>query len=157
LKPSFVAGTGLESAKHPDFIHQGSTVDPIYTHFNIGGIEMVKAMTKMSLAVLVLGLLVSGAYAGPISLNATQMDSVAAGGVEKVDGFVCPVIKADGVLNNPHAKAHPIADGYNTVVGPKVSIPVHATNQNGNGRPGVPGGFAAPGDRDYTAVWGFRP
>ena len=118
---------------------------------------MIKATMTIISASMIVGLLASGAYAKPITLNNAQMDGVAAGGVEKVDGFVCPVIKADGVLNNPHAKAHPIADGYNTVVGPNVSIPVHATNRNGDGHPGVSGSFAAPGDTDYTAIWGFRP
>lgn len=116
---------------------------------------MTKVMTKISLAVFTTGLLASGAYAAPVSLSEAQMDSVAAGGVEKVDGFVCPVIKTDAVLNSP--KGIEIGDGQYSIAGPNVSVPVHATNRNGEGRPGPGNDRAAPGDTDYTAIWGVRP
>lgn len=104
-------------------------------------------------------LLASGVYAAPVALNNAQMDGVAAGGVAKVDGFVCPVIKNSGVDHNPHDKAHEIGEtGYYTVVGPNVSVPAGATNREGAGFPsGDAGTFDKPGDIGYTAVWGFRP
>ena len=69
--------------------------------------------------------------------------------VEKTDGFVCPVIKTDAVLNSP--KGMSIGEGHYTIIGPNVSVPVHATNGNGAGTP--PGPHSEPGDTDYTAVW----
>jgi hypothetical protein len=114
---------------------------------------MNKAIIKMTLAVMITGLLASGVYAAPVQLNDTQLDVVAAGGVEKVDGFVCPAIRGHGVVKND--KFFPIGDGYYSFHGPDVSVPVHATNGDGSGRPG--GDFSKPGDKDYSAVWGFRP
>jgi len=70
--------------------------------------------------------------------------------VEKTDGFVCPVIKTDAVLNSPRGGA--IAGGDYTIGGPDVSVPLHATNANGAGSPG--GAHSSPGDTDYTAIWG---
>lgn len=78
---------------------------------------------------------------------------IAAGGQDKVEGFVCPVIKGGGVMKND--KFFEIAGGYYSFHGPDVVVPVHATNQEGVGRPG--GVHASPGDTDYTAIWGFRP
>ena len=120
---------------------------------------MIKATITMISAVMVAGLLASGVHAAPITLNDAQLDGVAAGGVTKVDGFVCPVIKNDGVLHNPHAKAHEIAHtGYYTVVGPNVRVPMHATNRDGAGFPSADSGtFDKPGNIGYSAVWGFRP
>jgi hypothetical protein len=89
------------------------------------------------------------ALADPVALTPAQMDSVAAGGVEKVDGFVCPVISTENVLNSPKAGA--IGQGDYTIGGPDVSIPIHATNGDGAGTP--PGPHSAPGDTDYTAIW----
>lgn len=85
----------------------------------------------------------------PIALSAAQMDAVAAGGVERVDGFVCPVITTDAVLNSP--KGGPIGEGHYTIGGPDVSVPMHATNGDGTGTP--PGPHSQPGDTDYTAIW----
>lgn len=115
---------------------------------------MTKAMMKIGSAVFTASLFASGAYAAPVSLSEAQMDSVAAGGVETVDGFVCPAIPTDGVLNND--KFFSIGDGYYSFHGPDVTVPVLATNADGEGRP-TAGAFSAPGDTDYTAVWGFRP
>ena len=92
--------------------------------------------------------------AAPLALTEQQLDSVAAAGVETVDGFVCPVIKTANVLHSPNSSALG-EQGYYTVLGPNVSVPMHATNLNGAGRPS--GGFAKPGDTSYTAIWGFRP
>ena len=111
--------------------------------------------TIITSAVFATCLLATGAYAAPVSLSDAQMDSVAAGGVEKVDGFVCPVIGTDGVLNSP--KGIDIGDGQYSISGPNVSVPVHATNRNGDGRPGPGNDRAVPGDTDYTAIWGVRP
>ena len=113
---------------------------------------MIKSTMKLTLAVFTTSLLASGAYATPVSLSDSQMDSVAAGGVEKVDGFVCPVISTRGVLNSP--KGIEINGAY-SIKGPEVSVPARATNDGGAGRPG--GDHASPGDTTYTAVWGFRP
>lgn len=99
-------------------------------------------------------LLATGASAEPVSLTATQLDSVTAGGVETVDGFVCPVITTSAVTNSQNGGELGI-EGYYTIGGPEVTVPVHATNGDGDGRPSGP--FAAPGDTDYTAIWGVSP
>ncbi|MEJ2440521.1 MAG: hypothetical protein P8047_04150 [Gammaproteobacteria bacterium] len=77
------------------------------------------------------------------------MDSIAAGGVETVSGFVCPVISTDAVLNSPKGAA--IAGGDYTIAGPDVSVPLHATNGDGTGSPS--GAHTSPGDTTYTAIW----
>lgn len=110
---------------------------------------MTRATTKMALALFATGLFASGAYAGPVSLTAAQMDSVAAGGVETTTGFVCPVISTDAVLNSPNGAT--IGGGDYSIIGPDVTVPVHATNGNGAGTPGGP--HSSPGDTDYTAIW----
>ena len=63
---------------------------------------MIKATIKIVLTMMMVGLLISFAYAEPVSLSETQMDSVTAGGVYKVSAFVCPVITQDavGMRNN---------------------------------------------------------
>lgn len=107
-------------------------------------------MLKQTLTIAACSLLGSAAFAsGAVSLTETQMDSVTAGGVERVDGFVCPVITTDAVLNSP--KGAPIADGHYTIGGPDVMVPIHATNGDGAGSPG--GAHSKPGDTDYTAIW----
>jgi len=112
-------------------------------------------MKTMSNLVLVAGsLFAAAAYAsGPVSLTEAQMDRVTAGGVERVDGFVCPVITTDAVLNSPKGMA--IGEGHYTIIGPNVAVPIHATNGDGQGTP--PGPHSAPGDTDYTAIWGPGP
>lgn len=98
--------------------------------------------TKLAISAFVTCLFASSAYAGPVSLTETQLDTVAGG------AFVCPVISTDGVLNSPKSM---VINGANTIIGPTVSVPVHATNDNGAGSPG--GTFASPGDTSYTAIW----
>jgi len=110
---------------------------------------MTKATMKIALALFTGGLFASGAYAGPVSLTDAQLDTVAAGGMQSVDGFVCPVITTDAVLHSPNSAA--IGEGHYTILGPDVSVPVHATNGNGSGIPG--GSHSEPGDTDYTAIW----
>ncbi len=93
---------------------------------------------------------VTSGHAAPISLSAAQLDSVAAAGVETVAGFVCPVISTENVLHAKNGGSLGI-EGYYTVGGPDVTVPVHATNNNGAGSPGGP--FSKPGDTTYTAIW----
>lgn len=108
-------------------------------------------MMKMTLAVVTACLLATSAFAGPIVLDGNQLDSVAAGGMDRVDGFVCPVITTDAVLNSPKGGALGI-EGFYTIGGPNVMVPIHATNGAGNGNnPGGP--FSQPGNTDYTAIW----
>lgn len=107
----------------------------------------------MTLAVMVTGLLASGVYAAPVQLNDAQLDGVAAGGKERMAGFVCPVLSEVAGTHNPNAVA--IAGGDYTILGPNVSVPIHATNDNGNGSPG--GSHSRPGDSSYTAIWHIAP
>jgi hypothetical protein len=109
----------------------------------------MKAQTKLALAAMAASFAAVTTHADPVSLTDTQMDSVAAGGVERIDGFVCPVITTENVLHSP--KAGPIGEGHYTVGGPDVSVPLHATNGDGAGTP--PGPHSQPGDTDYTAIW----
>lgn len=75
--------------------------------------------------------------------------------VELVDGFVCPVFNADSAAGVQNPNSEPIDGGDFTILGPDVSVPSHATNQDGAGLPG--GAHASPGDAGYSAVWGVRP
>lgn len=111
---------------------------------------MYNTMIKITSALFIMCLFAATAYAVPVSLSEAQMDSVAAGGVETVDGFICPVITTDAVLNSVNG-AGPIGEGHYTIVGPDVTIPLHATNGDGAGTPG--GSHSQPGDTDYTAIW----
>jgi len=124
---------------------------------------MIKATLKIFLTVMMVGLLVSVAYAEPSSLNETQMDSVTAGGVTKVLAFVCPVITSTAVgLHNP--KAVELGSSGTYTVGPPTNarggmlmVPARATNADGYGIPGVTSGInkqSQPGDTNYTAIWG---
>lgn len=71
----------------------------------------------------------------------------------KVDAFVCPVLNSNVGLHNPNT--FPIFGGDYSLIPsgtPKIkSVPIHATNNNGNGSPGGP--HSSPGDTDYTAIW----
>lgn len=89
-------------------------------------------------------------HAAPVALSDAQMDSVAAGGVDTVDGFVCPVLTTENVLNSPKGGELGI-EGFYTIGGPDVMVPVHATNTDGAGSPAGP--FSHPGDTAYTAIW----
>ncbi len=115
---------------------------------------MMRKTMKITLAAFAGVLLASGAYAAPVSLSAAQMDSVAAGGVELVDGFVCPVITTDAVLNSPRGIG-PLGEGDYSVFGAVVAVPIGATNDDGAGSPGGP--YANPGDSTYTAIWEGTP
>lgn len=96
----------------------------------------------------------ASAQARPVPLSSAQMDVVAAGGVETVEGFVCPVITTSAVLAAPNGGELGV-EGYYTIGGPDVTVPKRATNGEGTATPSGP--FSAPGDTDYTAIWGVRP
>jgi hypothetical protein len=113
---------------------------------------MTKSILKTALAAAATCLLATGATAAPVTLTDAQMDSVAAGGYETVDGFVCPVITTDAVLNS--VKGMAIGEGHYTIIGPDVMVPIHATNGDGTGTPGGP--HSQPGDTDYTAIWSLQ-
>jgi hypothetical protein len=85
----------------------------------------------------------------------------------KVSTFVCPVLKDVGTrddTSNAFEKStnfFPIGDDYSILPGKAggdpgthlnspVSVPIHATNDNGDGSPGA---HVSPGDPDYTAIW----
>ena len=73
---------------------------------------------------------------------------------EKVDAFVCPVLggQAGGDQGNSDVeKFFDISGGDTTIIGPEVSVPIQATNDNGAGSPG--GDHASPGDPGYTPIW----
>ncbi len=76
---------------------------------------------------------------------------VAAEPVEKTEGFVCPVFNSNSAVGAHNPNAVEIGEGDYSVIGPDVSVPLHATNGDGDGTP--PGEHSAPGDNDYTAVW----
>ena len=109
---------------------------------------MTKTTMKMALAAATTFLLATNAFAEPLVLSNTQMDSVAAAGAPSPTGFVCPVISTDAVLN---AKTGITINGAYSILGPVVRVPVGATNGDGTGNPG--GSFASPGDSAYTAIW----
>jgi hypothetical protein len=79
--------------------------------------------------------------------------SAAAAPPEVAEGFVCPVIKTDAVLNSPKGSALGDTGDY-TIGGPDVNVPVQATNDDGAGIPAGP--HASPGDPSYSAIWGSR-
>lgn len=71
--------------------------------------------------------------------------------IEKTEGFICPVL---GGQAGEHGSADVIITppgGFNTIIGPNVSVPVFATNDNGEGSSVGP--FVSPGDDGYTAIW----
>jgi hypothetical protein len=90
--------------------------------------------------------------AQPTRLTASQLDKVVAGAQQTSDGFVCPVIKTDAVLNSPKGGALP--SGEYTIGGPDVTVPTLATNADGSGDPA--GAHASPGDTNYSPVWPNR-
>lgn len=65
-------------------------------------------------------------------------------------GFVCPVLGGQaGVNGSADVFASP-AGTYNTVIGPDVTVPVLATNNNGDSTP--LSNCLSPGDSDYSAI-----
>jgi hypothetical protein len=74
-------------------------------------------------------------------------------GVARAD-FVCPVlpISEQGAANNKAPAFQQIGGGDYSIIGPNVTVPAHATNQDGAGNPGT-AEHASPGDPGYTAIW----
>lgn len=103
---------------------------------NIQTINVSRALTLLVLSIVA-------------ALSVVLLPTLTLAAVETTDGFVCPVISTDAVLNSPKGAA--IGEGHYTILGPNVHVPVHATNDNGEGSPGGP--HAAPGDEGYTAIW----
>lgn len=88
----------------------------------------------------------------PVALVLTLFaaQGAAAAPPETVDGFICPVLGGHAGENGNREFTF-TGGGFYTVLGPFVSVPIHATNDNGAGSPGGP--FASPGDSSYTAIW----
>src|SRR3989344_8017018 len=70
---------------------------------------------------------------------------------QTVSGFICPVFNDNSQAGTSNPNAVPIGGGDYTILGPNVSVPIHATNQNGAGSPG--GTHASPGEAGYTPIW----
>ena len=70
------------------------------------------------------------------------------------DGFVCPVLGGKAGVNGKATVIVTPPGGFNTVIGPNVTVPVYATNMNGGGSPGGP--FASPGEENYSPIWPTR-
>jgi len=111
---------------------------------NLMVIEFRKEVRKMTLKKKIIA---GGVLSGVAWFS--LLASALAAPPEMTDGFVCPVIKTENVLNSP--KGGELAGGHYTIGGPDVMVPLHATNMDGDGTPG--GDHASPGGTDYTAVW----
>jgi hypothetical protein len=117
-------------------------------------------MRKLVLALAIGFVFASSALAaGPVALSEAQMDQVTAGSAEKVSAFVCPVILSQAVGdNNPQASELGTSGTYTVVPATAnnadLYVPAGATNADGTGIPGDLETQAAPGDPNYTAIWG---
>ena len=94
-------------------------------------------------------LLIGAAGAAVLFVGATGF--AAAAPPETTTGFVCPVLGGNAGGSGA-APIVGIGGGDFSVIGPEVTVPIHATNDDGAGTPG--GAHASPGDPDYTAIWG---
>jgi hypothetical protein len=114
---------------------------------------VVKTTIKLATALFSGCLLAAGASAQPLVLSDAQMDAVAAGGMVRVEGFVCPVITTDAVFRDGEGPGGELGiEGFYTIGGPTIMVPEHATNGAGDGsNPGGP--FHQPGEITYTAIW----
>lgn len=103
--------------------------------------------------------------AGLLLLGLFAIDSVAAK-PEKVDVFVCPVLNLpDAAIANSNSGFFMINDSDYSILPGKaglhgpgdlfMSVPVHATNNNGYGSPG--GAHASPGEPNYSPLWKVPP
>ncbi len=96
-------------------------------------------------------LLIGAAGAAVLFVGATGF--AAAAPPETTDGLVCPVLGGEAGVNANGNTPFVSPDGtYSTVIGPDVTVPVFATNADGDATP--VDGYASPGDPDYTAIWG---
>jgi hypothetical protein len=86
---------------------------------------------------LLLGLSLATLLAGP------------GAGVARAD-FVCPILPISGKAAE-NGKFTQLPNGDYTIIGPNVSVPDHATNQDGTGSP--EGAHAGPGDDGYSPIW----
>ncbi|MDP3741577.1 MAG: hypothetical protein Q8R08_04635 [bacterium] len=91
-------------------------------------------------------MVLSAAFAFLFAANSALADPV-----EKTDGFVCPVFNSNSAVGESNPNAVQIGDGDYSIIGPNVSVPLHATNGDGAGSPG--GSHSVPGDTDYSAIW----
>jgi hypothetical protein len=71
-------------------------------------------------------------------------------GVARAD-FVCPVLPISEQAAQHGQRFQQLPNGDYTIIGPNVSVPDHATNQDGAGSPG--GAHASPGDPGYSPIW----
>jgi hypothetical protein len=96
---------------------------------------MKKSLRVMILVGLLSAFSVTAAFAAP----------------DTTDGFICPVLGGEaGENGQAEVFANP-GGNFFTILGPEVTVPLHATNDNGAGSPG--GSHASPGDSSYTAIW----
>ncbi len=96
-------------------------------------------------------LLIGAAGAAVLFLGATGF--AAAAPPETTSGFVCPVLGGEaGVNADGNTPFITIAGGDYSILGPEVTVPIFATNDDGAGAPS--GAHASPGDEDYSAIWG---
>lgn len=84
-------------------------------------------------------------------LPTAGMASFHTGSGETTDGFVCPVFNDKASIEGHNPNAVQLPGGDFTIIGPDVSVPTTATNDDGAGSPG--GDHTSPGDDTYTAVW----
>ena len=86
-----------------------------------------------------------------VLMVAALSSSVFAAPRERGEGFVCPVFNTNSQAGHKNPNAVGIAGGDFTIIGPEVKVPIHATNDNGNGSSG--GAHVSPGDKNYTPIW----
>ena len=70
---------------------------------------------------------------------------------ETTDGFVCPVLGGQAGVNGEAGVFESPAGTYNTIIGPNVTVPTGATNNDGASTP--VSNYSSPGDPNYTAIW----
>ena len=95
-----------------------------------------------------------GALAVASVLSVLSIGSAFAAEPETTDGFICPVL--GGQAGGDHGNSSPdrfvtIGGGDTTIIGPEVNVPIHATNDDGDGTPG--GDHTSPGDENYSPIW----
>ncbi len=95
-------------------------------------------------------LLIGAAGAAVLFVGATGF--AAAAPPETTTGFICPVLGGHAGENGTSDAFAVPPGGFYTVIGPEVTVPILATNDDGDGSPAGP--FASPGDEDYSAIWG---
>jgi hypothetical protein len=119
--------------------------------------EVHRKMKNKNLSIILLLIL-------PLFVFSFAITSVSASPPEKDESFVCPVLvgNAGDNPNSPWKNPdHPLygpdkfvmpPGGFYTILGPRIVVPIHATNQDGDGSP-TPDDFASPGGEDYSPLW----